>query len=68
VGYCKLGPGDRFLLCTDGLTGAVDDGEILRVMASAQDPRSAVDQLVELAMRGGGHDNITAVAVFLDLP
>lgn len=68
VGYCKLGPGDRFLLCTDGLTGAVDDGEILRVMASAQDPRSAVDQLVELAMRGGGHDNITAVTVFLDLP
>ncbi|MGE5593851.1 MAG: Stp1/IreP family PP2C-type Ser/Thr phosphatase [Betaproteobacteria bacterium] len=68
VGYCKLAPSDRFLLCTDGLTGAVDDGEILKVMAAAQDPKSAVDQLVELAMRGGGHDNITAVAVFLDLP
>ncbi|MGE5573146.1 MAG: Stp1/IreP family PP2C-type Ser/Thr phosphatase [Bacteroidota bacterium] len=68
VGYCRLGGHDRFLLCTDGLSGAVDDSEILKVMASAEDPKSAVDQLVELAMCGGGRDNITAVAVFLDLP
>lgn len=68
VGYCKLAGHERFLLCTDGLSGAVDDGEILKVMISVSDPKSAVDQLVELAMRGGGHDNITAVAVFLDLP
>ncbi len=68
VAYCKLAARDRFLLCTDGLSGAVDDSEILRIMTSAPDPKSAVDQLVELAMRGGGRDNITAVAVFLDLP
>lgn len=68
IGYLKTTACDRFLLCTDGLSGSVDDDEVLKIVAKARDPQSAVDELVDLANRSGGRDNITAVAVFLDLP
>ncbi len=68
VGYLEIAERDRFLLCTDGLFGNVDDDQICRVVATSADPESAVGDLVDLANRGGGQDNATAVAVFLDLP
>jgi hypothetical protein len=51
-------PGDRFLLCSDGLSGVVDDVEIAAIVQS-QSPQDAVDALVELANERGGPDNIT---------
>jgi protein phosphatase len=53
--------GDRYLLCSDGLTGPVGSAETLRTALSIEDPQDAVDQLVQLALRGGGPDNITVV-------
>ena len=53
-------PGDRYLLCTDGLTDVVSAetiGETLRI----PDPQEAADRLVELALRGGGPDNVTVI-------
>ncbi len=54
-------PGDRYLLCTDGLTGPVgDDGTLLEAL-QLPDPQAAVERLVQLALRGGGPDNVTVV-------
>src|SRR3954465_7787923 len=54
--------GDVYLLCSDGLTTMVSDDEIRQILVEARTLRSAVNKLVEAANRGGGRDNITAVA------
>jgi protein phosphatase len=53
-------PGDRYLLCSDGLSGVVSD-QTLREALQLPDPQAAVDRMVELALRGGGPDNITCI-------
>ncbi|MGB8021467.1 MAG: PP2C family serine/threonine-protein phosphatase [Candidatus Nanopelagicales bacterium] len=53
--------GDRYLLCTDGLSGVVTDAEIARVLAVVPDPTAAVTDLVELALEAGAPDNVTVV-------
>jgi protein phosphatase len=55
--------GDRFLVCSDGLTGEVADEQIEAVLRSVRDPQEAVDQLVQAALRSGGRDNITVLIV-----
>lgn len=57
-----LRPGDRLLLCSDGLTDLVNDEEILSALSS-QEPQAALKQLVDLANQRGGHDNITLVTL-----
>jgi serine/threonine protein phosphatase PrpC len=54
--------GDVFLLCSDGLTTMVSEDEIQEILTGSRSLRSAVNKLVEAANRGGGRDNITAVA------
>jgi PPM family protein phosphatase len=53
--------GDRYLLCSDGLSGVVSEETLHRTMATVTDPEDAVLQLVDLAIRGGGPDNITCI-------
>jgi PPM family protein phosphatase len=53
--------GDRYLLCSDGLSGVVSEETLHRTLATVTDPEEAVLQLVELAIRGGGPDNITCI-------
>jgi serine/threonine protein phosphatase PrpC len=53
--------GDRLLLCTDGLTGMVPEGQIREILLESADPQEAVEKLVKVANRAGGIDNITAV-------
>lgn len=57
-------PGDRYVLCSDGLSGMVTD-EVIRdtVLAAGEDMDKAVRDLVEKANAGGGEDNITVVCV-----
>jgi len=57
----EVAPGDRLLLCTDGLTGMVSEGQIREILLETLDPQEAVDELVKGANRAGGIDNITAV-------
>lgn len=57
----KLSGGDRLLLCTDGLTEMVDDLTIAQVLRDAKSAQSACQDLVDLALSGGGTDNITVV-------
>jgi protein phosphatase len=54
--------GDIWVLCSDGLTGHVEDDEI-RLIASTQNPAETCRQLVELAGARGGRDNITVLTV-----
>lgn len=56
----RVRPGDHFLLCSDGLSGHVDDHEIAELV-SRLSPREAARALVELACDRGGEDNITAI-------
>jgi len=56
-------PGDRLLLCTDGLTGVVADGEIERVLATLGTPGACCRELVALANDAGGPDNVTVLVV-----
>ncbi|HEX7334415.1 MAG TPA: protein phosphatase 2C domain-containing protein [Pyrinomonadaceae bacterium] len=57
----KLCTGDRLLLCTDGLTEAVEDETIARVMREASSSQDACQALVDLALGSGGADNVTVV-------
>ncbi|MEV0978685.1 Stp1/IreP family PP2C-type Ser/Thr phosphatase [Streptomyces sp. NPDC049915] len=60
--------GDRYLICSDGLSGVVSHQTMEDTLASYQGPQETVQQLIELALRGGGPDNITViVADVLDL-
>jgi PPM family protein phosphatase len=53
--------GDRYLLCSDGLTDVVSDEAVHHVLSTIADADQAVDQLIELAIRNGGPDNITCI-------
>ena len=55
--------GDLFLLCSDGLTGMVDEKRIREMLKSAADLEGAVTSLVEAANHAGGTDNITVLAL-----
>ncbi|OZM82386.1 PP2C family serine/threonine-protein phosphatase [Pseudonocardia sp. MH-G8] len=54
-------PGDRFLLCSDGLSGVVSDETLAETLQAYRDPRECADRMIELALRGGGPDNITCI-------
>ncbi|TNY35691.1 PP2C family protein-serine/threonine phosphatase [Thermomonospora catenispora] len=53
--------GDRYLLCSDGLSGVVDAQTIYEVLSEEAEPADAIRRLIQLARDGGGPDNITCV-------
>lgn len=59
----RLLPGDRLLLCSDGLWEMVDDAIIWQTVLSQPDPQAACQQLIDLANQAGGEDNISVVIV-----
>lgn len=64
----KSAPADRYLICSDGLSGVVSHQTMEDTLASYQGPQETVQNLIELALRGGGPDNITViVADVLDI-
>lgn len=58
-----LDSAERLLLCSDGVSGMLDDDAIGRVLAEVADPRDAADRVVRAAVEAGGKDNATAVVV-----
>jgi PPM family protein phosphatase len=54
-------PGDRYLLCSDGLSAVVDDERVAGLLATAADPEEAVRTLVAEANGAGGPDNVSCV-------
>jgi len=55
--------GDRFLLCTDGLTGAVADDKILSFILSQPDVQACADGLGQLALDSGSKDNVSCIVI-----
>jgi len=62
----KIVPGDRLLLCTDGLSGVVDQARIRNVLLRVPDPQQAAEKLVAMANEAGGPDNITVIVLDAD--
>ncbi|MFB9234719.1 protein phosphatase 2C domain-containing protein [Plantactinospora siamensis] len=54
-------PGDRYVICSDGLSGVVSAETIGDAVREFTDPQQCVERLVQLALRGGGPDNISVV-------
>lgn len=63
-----LADGDRILLCTDGLTKMVPDAVIAEVLAGPGPATSDCQRLVELALEGGGKDNVTVAVARYGIP
>jgi protein phosphatase len=61
VHFLRLRPGDQLLVCTDGLTDMASEGAIAECIDAAASSQAACDALVELALKNGGKDNVTAV-------
>ncbi|WP_406862041.1 PP2C family serine/threonine-protein phosphatase [Streptomyces sp. HUAS MG47] len=53
--------GDRYMVCSDGLSGVVSHQTLEDTLASYQGPQETVQELIQLALRGGGPDNITCI-------
>ena len=60
------GAGDRLLLCSDGLTGMLEDESLRRILQGPGGPAEWVDRMIDDANRRGGLDNITAICVRID--
>jgi protein phosphatase len=58
--------GDIYVLCSDGLSGMVSDGDIRQIVADTEDIRDACRQLIQRANDRGGEDNITAVLIQIE--
>ncbi len=56
-------PGERFLICSDGLNGELTDDAIHALLAAHPDPGQAAASLVAAALEGGGRDNVTAIVL-----
>ena len=56
-------PGDRFLLCTDGLHGVVSDEKLLQFIMSQTDMQACADGLGQLALDSGSRDNVSCITI-----
>jgi serine/threonine protein phosphatase PrpC len=63
VGVVDLEPGDTLLLCTDGLTNEVAEPTIIETLHASADAEQTCRRLLDLALEGGGRDNVTAIVV-----
>ena len=58
--------GDRYVLCSDGVTDGLPDARIKEVLAAEPDPQAAAEAIVAAAERGGSRDNITCLTLYAD--
>ena len=68
VGDFLIEDEDQLLLCTDGLTDMVDEVDIELVLNSATSAQSACRSLIDLALKAGGRDNVTAIVARYSIP
>jgi serine/threonine protein phosphatase PrpC len=65
--FQPLVPGSSLLLCSDGLWGPVKNDSLREIMNNAATPQQACEQLITMANKNGGEDNITAIVVSMGL-
>jgi serine/threonine protein phosphatase PrpC len=59
----ELEPGDRILLCSDGLHGMIEDADLPGLLRASDEPEQVVNRLIDEANRAGGRDNIAVVYI-----
>ena len=62
----SLHSGDVYLLASDGLTGMIEDDDLMEMMARQPEPQRLADELVDEANRRGGLDNVTVIVIRVD--
>ena len=62
----ELESGDRFLLCSDGVSGSLEEGDLIRLLGKGN-PAAASRALTEAAVRAGSRDNLTALCLQVQL-
>ena len=65
VSEADVQAGDMLLLCTDGLSNIVAEEDLTRTLMQAASPQAAADKLVQMAVKSGGRDNVTAIVARL---
>jgi len=68
IEHFRLAHGDCILVCTNGLTDMVDDAQIANVLTTRQKPDAQCQTLVDLALQGGGNDNVTVILAQYAMP
>jgi protein phosphatase len=63
VKVVPLQAGDRFLLCTDGLTGVVTDEQLLYFITQQTDMQACAEGLGQLALDSGSRDNVSCIMI-----
>ncbi|MEZ6058963.1 MAG: protein phosphatase 2C domain-containing protein [Planctomycetaceae bacterium] len=58
--------GDRYLLCSDGVTDGINDDQLKNLLNTSDDPQQIAQSIVDAALEGGSRDNITCVVVLVD--
>lgn len=66
VYHTRLRPGDRLILCSDGLTRHLKSSEIAELALHDDDPETIADQLVDLTNQRGAEDNVSVIVVILE--
>ena len=59
-------PGDRLIICSDGVTDGLDNERLAELLAESDDPQSAAESIVAAAEAGGSRDNITCLVLFVE--
>jgi serine/threonine protein phosphatase PrpC len=63
LSFIDLRDGDVLMVCSDGLCGLVNSGQMLEVLTTSEEPMDCCKRLTDLANSAGGHDNITVIVV-----
>ncbi|MDN5743845.1 MAG: protein phosphatase 2C domain-containing protein [Nocardioidaceae bacterium] len=58
-----LASAERLMLCSDGVSGMLEDSQVSTILGRCEDPRDAAEQVVAEAVKAGGHDNATAIVI-----
>jgi protein phosphatase len=61
----ELQSGDRFILCSDGVTDGTKDEQLAELLGKFPEPQETAQAIVEAAQAGGSKDNITCVVIFV---
>ena len=65
TGIVDAAPGDRFLLCSDGLHNMMSPGMITATLKSQTDPKKTAEKLMLKALQYGGKDNVTIIVIHI---
>ena len=65
TGIVDAAPGDRFLLCSDGLHNMMSARMITATLKSQTDPKKSAEKLLQMALQNGGKDNVTLIVIHI---